>query len=261
MLYNLQDTDIPKEYRILHVKSGYRWHGNYKDCMISLFKWHNEILNIWSMIAMNITSFMLLLNLVNFLPLDPTPFYLLYISSFIHLPFSVGYHLFLPIEKVNEQWYKLDLSFIFISVSLIVFAMSYYVLPTIYILFLLTIVSIFSLTCIYNITISPRCCKKGTNAKYVSIITSFMFVPIVYQICIEYPNHYEILGISSCILFSLICGVISYTNPLIQKKLNMSSMDIAHTVMHVMVLVAHIFEYIFILHVLQYNTIQHRSFQ
>ncbi|PNH01565.1 hypothetical protein TSOC_012546 [Tetrabaena socialis] len=58
------------------------------------------------------------------------PFIMLWFSAVVHMPFSVGYHLFLPISPATyNRWRKLDLAFIFVASAFLTFALDYFVLP------------------------------------------------------------------------------------------------------------------------------------
>ena len=58
------------------------------------------------------------------------PFIALCFSALIHLPFTVGYHLFLCMSpEVCNTWRKLDIAFIFVSACFLTFALGFFVLP------------------------------------------------------------------------------------------------------------------------------------
>ena len=112
-------SDAPVWSHIPYVKSNYRPVSTYKECIQSLFQWHNETSNVWTMILINFASLLTCVYII--LVLKPPvywPFILLYTSSLVHLPFTVGYHLFIPVSQdVCIFWYKLDFSFIFVGTT------------------------------------------------------------------------------------------------------------------------------------------------
>ena len=103
LIYNLTKNEIPLFLKEEYIYTGYRLNGNYYTCLLSLFKIHNETMNAWTMIIGSIISSYYLyyyLNLFQFTNfLDKMPFYCLWLSSILHMPLSVGNHLFLCIDK------------------------------------------------------------------------------------------------------------------------------------------------------------------
>lgn len=246
MNYNLHVKDVPKWNIIPYVKYGYRSKGNYRQCLYSLFGWHNETLNVWSMILVNIFSLFCLIYVLIFIkPKQFWPFLLLYVSSLVHLPFSIGYHLFIPMSKdINTKWYKLDLSFIFIGITCLILSMCYFVLPIQYTILTITISIGITLYSFYHIWYEcVEKCSKKKNAILVSIITSLLFIPIVFQL-ISNPRDYITLILAIGIVSSLVFGAICYSTSFFNKFT--PSFNSSHTLMHIMVLIAHILEYIFV---------------
>ena len=242
MIYNLHASEVPTWNLIPHVKTGYRSSGEkYRTYLHSLFKWHNETTNVWSMIMVNIVSLVCLLYVC--IVLKPTvilPFVLLYLSSLIHLPFSVGYHLFMPMSKsVNTLWYKLDFCFILVGISLLIFAMCFFALPMFYTLCvcgLALLITIIAWTYVWS---CHQKCSKKTNAILVSFITALLLIPLVYQTR-ELASLALTLGIVVCLLFGAYCYKTSFLN------MYTPSFNSSHTTMHIMVLIAHVLEYMFV---------------
>lgn len=131
MKYGLKANDVPHCMRWDYIETGYRLGGDYKQCLASLFKWHNQTLNAWTMI---ITSIVLMSAIVwVFAKYHPTPqqalpFIALFVGILIHMPLSVMFHICHPISlKVHEYWREMDTKFIFIGSVLVTLATSWFV--------------------------------------------------------------------------------------------------------------------------------------
>ena len=121
--------DIPEWLRFDYINTGYRYEENatYKTYIPTLFTLHNEAINIWTMLIANNISLILFIYSIIVLPftwLTFTAFLAVYLTSLIHLPFSVAYHLFLPISpETYNTLRKYDIFFIFISSIFLTYAL------------------------------------------------------------------------------------------------------------------------------------------
>eukprot|EP00959_Pyramimonas_sp_CCMP1952_P322888 6756592-Pyramimonas_sp.AAC.1 len=72
----------------------------------------------------------LIYTLVSHPGVDWVPFVLLTVSAWVHVPFSVLHHLFIPIGwETNLKWIKLDVQFIFVSSCFLTVSLAYFVFP------------------------------------------------------------------------------------------------------------------------------------
>ena len=137
MRYGLTYEESPDWQRYANVLTGYRAGGNYWQATASLFRWHTETLNAWSMIAISATRIGCF---VHYLldtraarddePSDTWIFTILLMSSLLHLPFTVGFHLFMPISaETCHLWRRLDVVAIFYTTAMVTFCSAWYTFP------------------------------------------------------------------------------------------------------------------------------------
>lgn len=86
------------------------------DNIKSIFKWHNETINIWTTIAsIAIGTYNLVYYLNHPCTINIIPFLAIWIGQILHHPFSIAYHLFLSHSKeLCSLTRRLDISMIFI---------------------------------------------------------------------------------------------------------------------------------------------------
>eukprot|EP00775_Hariotina_reticulata_P014399 gene14399-14505_t len=112
-------------------EKGYRAGGDYKRCTQALFELHTETFNAWTMIVGGLVSCLLLGSVAasTQAPLQAlVPFLALTSAVLIHMPFSVGFHLFRGINAdVYNLWRRLDQVFIFLVSILLAFGLSWHV--------------------------------------------------------------------------------------------------------------------------------------
>lgn len=183
----LKDTDIPEWLSFPLMKVGYRKGGSYESCLRSLFMWHNETINAWTMIAISVFS--LVFNVYCFVELSPKkddimPFVAMFLSVFVHIPFSVGYHLFMPIsQQVYNKWRKLDIMFIFVASCFLTYSLCYFIMPT-WITWLITGVAVIVS---FSAIIKTRQLAPGqpmnrkTHTMFIATIVFVYYIPILYQ--------------------------------------------------------------------------------
>ena len=110
-MYRIVKRDeAPPHVTYPHVLTGYRIGGDYKRCLRSLFEWHAETVNAWSMIVASLVN-VALLAYVGY----SGPATLICLSVVLQTPVSVGFHLFRGMNESSYQlWRKLDQSFIYL---------------------------------------------------------------------------------------------------------------------------------------------------
>ena len=115
-----------------HVLGSYRSGGSYTDNLWSLFQLHTETINCWTMIIASALS-VACTTFLSITTLNPSavPVFVAFTSTTVlHLPFSVGYHLFTSMRRqVFNKWRKYDVIAIFNVSVILAFSLSYFVLP------------------------------------------------------------------------------------------------------------------------------------
>ena len=177
----------PDYVRYPYVVRGYRCGGTYARCLRSLFELHTETGNSWTMIATFAISLGLLTSTLQ--AERPTPnhavaFYAITFSVLLHLPFTVGFHLFRGINAtVYNFWRRLDQMFIFIASIFLCFALDYFVFPS----------WGTSINCSISVLIAIRACTQLWRLKpdfrrnryrmvlYVSMTVWCYWCPMIYQ--------------------------------------------------------------------------------
>jgi adiponectin receptor len=97
---------------------------------MSLFQYHTETVNAWTMILTTVASVCATAVISCLEPDASFVFAVFTLSAVLHMPFSVGFHLFTPISiSVFNLWRKMDVCAIFIVSILLTFSLAYYVLP------------------------------------------------------------------------------------------------------------------------------------
>lgn len=116
MLYNLRDDEVPEWLRSPYLTSGYRYGGTLKECYLGLFRWHNETLNAWTMLASLFTGSFLMMYYLSSGDIkgwNKVPFLTHWLCQAIHHPFSINYHLVIAHSKeVAYRARKYDMSLI-----------------------------------------------------------------------------------------------------------------------------------------------------
>ena len=235
------------------IVSGYRKDiKNYREAFGTLFKIHNETANIWTMIMSFMLASSLFVYIVSFQKehVNIVPFVLFYCANVIHLPFSLGYHLFLPISnEIKVYWRNLDITFIFISGTLFACALGYCVLKRILLLILFS--TCFNVSCFAIYTIRK---KKNYDrvlvCKLVGIIVICYMFPMFYHAFTRYDFYSFNLGFTTCIVMGI--SAIVYADCIPEKyAYPPGKYDIignSHNIMHLGLMIAYVIEYMFIYH-------------
>ena len=253
---NLTDKDIPEWLRFPYLTTGYREGGSYKSCFKSIFALHNESVNAWLMILASIFSISALIYIMfknNLTYVQQIPFYLLTASALIHLPFSVGYHLFLPISPlIYNKWRRLDISFIFISSCLLTPALCFFVMPY-WATFLVTSIAVI-VTIIAILRISRFKAGESLQRKqyilFIGIIVCIYYFPIAFKAVKDILHRKFTVAIASAIIIPvvLLLGSFVYSKawPESAYPVTFDLFGSSHQIAHIAILVAHIMEFFFI---------------
>jgi adiponectin receptor len=140
MAYGLRSSDVPRWLRFDGIHTGYRYGGTYYNALLSLFVLHNECINAWTMLlglVFSSCAFWFVVGTIQTSKTEQhvretplTAFAAFHASACLHVPFSVGYHLLMPLSKrVYNVWRKLDIMFIFIASVPLTYALSFFVFP------------------------------------------------------------------------------------------------------------------------------------
>lgn len=256
LTYQLRAEQVPRWLRFESLQTGYRYGGTYKQCLLSLFVLHNECLNAWTMIAASVFStcaFVYAIVGLRVTGLHVLPFLFFYLSALLHLPFSVGYHLFLPISpSVYNKWRKLDVSFIFVGSVLLVCAFGWFVMPLWAVMTSTALAVMIAALGIYRLNTleDGQALERSGHAVCIASIVLVYFFPLVYQAYKDVANL-EIttaVGCATGVFLSLLLGGTVYANNF-PERYYPETFDLvgsSHQLMHVGITIAHALEYIFL---------------
>ena len=231
--------------RFPHIHNGYRDNYTYISCLWSLFQWHNETLNIWTMICSLCLGAHLYIYYLNFSEnrLALTAFFL---GQLIHNPVSICYHLFMPVSHVLLR--KLDrAAIVFMNICAtwaVLYAMfnEYANVITV----ILSVISIRLLAKTWNIRTSDRITLLDP------ILTSALgyYIPVtVYSFM--YSKHWVIKAAAPLMYLSHGLGATVYVKHWPQKWWP-GSFDYgfhSHVLMHILVFACYNFGYVYLANV------------
>ena len=242
---------VSKNYR---SSKAYTTHAR---CLASLFEWHTETLNAWTMavgalVALCCLTYVLSEQILQ--PLDQMVFILFFLSVTLHTPLSVGYHVFMPISAVTDlYWRRLDTGGVLFVSVLLSFTLSYYVFPLNVVLALTSVSFLFFLFGLLELcTWKPR---EPSPRGYLSTLISCGVVvylsPMVWQTVVDIANARLTVALLSFGAFvSLGTGVTMFSLAIPQRWYpeELSTIGTAHHYMHLTLISANVCEFIFILH-------------
>ena len=254
--YGLRSEEVPPWLRFPHLTTNYRFGGTYWTCLLSLFAWHSETVNTWTMLLANIFS---LTALVYVMVVEkPTgiaklPFYMFWFSAIVHMPFSVGYHMFMPISAVvYNKWRRLDISFIFVASCPLTFALCYFIMPLAATLSVTgAAITVTTLALFRNFSLKQgEVLNRSTNAIFITSIVIVYFSPIVYLSVVDtIAGKFTVAQITLIVVFlSLFIGGYMYAK-CIPECYSHGTFDLvgrSHQIMHILVMTAHVSEFFFV---------------
>lgn len=116
----VNSVEIPEDktyMRAQYIHRGYFIATSYRSGLRGLFQWHNQTLNAWTMILDVILTLGCYMLYLPHIGLDRAPLLVL-AAMILHLPFSVGCHMFHSIsERHYRLWMRLDVTFIFVAAT------------------------------------------------------------------------------------------------------------------------------------------------
>lgn len=177
------------------------------------------------------------------------PFFMFLLSAMVHLPFSLGYHLFMPINKsVFETWRRLDLTFIFIASCPLTLALCYYAVPWPVTCILTGIMCLVS--CIF--VLFKKNIKQSTNALFITIAVACYTFPMIASAFLGKTSFwYPIATLGSLLVSGLL-----YTNCWPERFFTPGTLDLfgrSHHFVHILIGLAHVIEFIFIKDAMNYK--------
>jgi adiponectin receptor len=260
----------PEEYRVgltkqqappyvtyPYVLKGYRTGGTYSRCLRALFEWHSETMNAWTMIVGALLSAALLA--AAWVRLQPTlatglPFLVLTTSVWLHMPFSVGFHLFRGMNPmVYNLWRRLDQVFIFQVSILLTFSLSFYVYSWRGIAANTLAAAMVAQTATVDIwSLSPTY-QRNRNHMVVfvgSIVLCYWF-PMVYQAVTDLCSGHgatPAVWLAAGTFTVLQLGGVIFAHGFPEKQFPgvFDTVGFSHQLMHVCAFLAHAMEYAFV---------------
>lgn len=241
-----------------NILSGYRnneVYSSYSVCVHSLFEFHTETGNVWTMILAIITSMTLYIYAEVSLRLnknDRAIFVCFMLSCVLHAPLSIGYHLFMPISPdINLTWRRLDTGGVFVVSVLLTFALGRPVLPT-PILFAVILSSTTTAALGVKEVLSWQS-DKVIERKYLSRLIScavlnYLFPTMYYVVRHLISNNsldFSCIAVLGMII-SLTSGCIIFDYGFPQNIYKGKSLITSHQIMHLSLVSAHLCEYAFI---------------
>ena len=238
------------------VLRGYRTGGSYKRCLQSLFEWHAETMNAWTMIVGAIISTCLLLWTWSSLELNFTtglPFIALTTSVWVHMPFSVAFHLCRGMNpQVYNLWRRLDQVFIFQVSILLTFGISYHVYTWKGIAantFAAFVVAQLATVDVWNLSPTYQRNRNHMVIFVGSIVMCYWF-PMLYQAVADFlQGHFtEAAALAAATFAVLQLGGVIFAAGFPEKYFPgvFDAIGYSHQLMHVCASLAHILEYRFL---------------
>lgn len=124
-----QNQEVPNYLKDEYITK-YVIGRNHQECIMNLFKLHNESVNAWTMIVSYISVLLIIIYIfirTQFNKLYSLVFLLHLMAHTIHTPFSVGYHTFGNINKEEFiKWRKYDIYTIFLRCIIMTFTLSFF---------------------------------------------------------------------------------------------------------------------------------------
>ena len=251
--FPVSSNEASEHSRYPYVMHHYRVGGTYWDNIKSLFQLHTESVNAWSMILASALS---VCGTVYMYVTHPSAFPIFAIftsSAVIHLPFSVGYHLFTSMDRSTfHKWRQYDVIAMMSVCVLLAYSLGYFVFPP-WLCYMNT-----GYTCVLVIKGVKQFAGLSdehdldplTHSKSLCMIVASYCVPLMYSLIRDlvhlemHLSTYCTAGISLGLLFS--GWAYSSRWP---QKLSPGRFDVwghSHQVMHIGILLCHLFEFMFI---------------
>jgi adiponectin receptor len=252
----LLHNDAPEWTTYPDVLTGYRpVGGTYLQLLGTLFTLHTEMLNAWTMILASLFSSLGLGFAVSqgVHGVDMVVFTMFWLSAIIHMPASVGYHLFMPMSlQVCNYWRRLDIMCIFAVSVPLCFCTSYYVFSlyvTCSLTFLASCVASWAISKVHKLQ-DGQALENSKHAMFIGTIVFLYYLPIAYQGLEDFLKDEYSVSILVATLLPLNLGFGAWAFavgfPQVYAPGRFDLVGHSHQVMHVTVVVAHVLEYLFV---------------
>lgn len=248
--YNVPVQHVPPYMITKHIVRGYRIGGTYKQCLQKFFTLHNEAINAWTMF---VSAFFVLFSSIWFLNTNnvnisnTVPFISYVLAYWIHLPFSVGYHTFMPISKtVHNLWRKMDVYGIFTRSVLMTFATSFFVFPiwgTCLSTFTSLIVAIWGMQTFSKMS-SNKPLNKLKQAIFVGVSVMCYYLPFCVSLLQNWNSFWIVCYMTLSILFGGVCYSFG-----IPERFSPGTFDLlfnSHIILHLGLICSSICEFLFL---------------
>lgn len=254
---NLACHEAPDHVLFPYILSGYRAGGTYWQCLCALFAWHTETMNAWTMIFCGATSCLLLHRVVVREDVSigqAFPFACITFAVVLHMPFSVGFHLFRGMNPtVYNLWRRLDQAFIFIACVPLCLGLCYCVFSawaTLVNVLVTTVVAIVGCREVWRLKPDFRR-RKSSMVLFVGSGVLCSWFPMLYVGARDLAMQRLSLSAAAAagVIISLGFGSYAYASS-VPEKFAPGKFDFffsSHQIMHWTVLIARICEYAFVL--------------
>lgn len=236
-----RDEQVAEYVRIPYIKTGYRKGGSVMD----LFRWHNETMNMWSLLVIPVISIFI----YSMYGWGEPVLFLLPLHGILHVPFSVGNHLFRELDFVTHtRWRMLDLLATHVSSFILCVAFGYYFYSRFVYSVVLCLEFIICSYLVWLERVHYGCVKRGEEVEWnrgmktllVGIEVFVYLLPLLYR-------GYTVVPLS------LIVGGITYGMGIPERyyPYRFDYVFNGNHIMHIMLLVAHVGEYSYMLDIIQ----------
>ena len=254
--FPVKAADAPAYMQYPNVTGSYRVGGNYWDAIKSLFQAHTETINAWSMIIGNMMSVILTVYVccVHVKAFAVPVFIVFALSPLIHLPFSLGFHLFMPIGiDVFSEWRKLDVTAIFACSVLLTFSLSCFVLPWWGTLLITMVTAAVAGAAVRNFgAISDDyILDHAKHSVLVSTVVICYWFPMAFALVRDaLDNSFTLssamtVGVVTMMTAAAYCFSVGFPEILAPGLFDV--LGHSHQLMHLAIIIAHFFEFVFIL--------------
>ena len=256
--YNVTSDKAPSYMITRNIVKGYRVGGDYIQCLNSLFTMHNETFNAWTMVVLSLFTYLGSWWIINNYQLtwdEQLVFIVFSLANIIQMPFSVGYHTFLPISsQVFNLWRKMDVCCIFIRSIMLSFVFSYFVFSLIGSIINVVICMMVAVWGIYYVLRFPKefSMNKIQQSLFVGVSVMCYIVPVMFAGIYDiYMFHSFTLIVQSTFIMLIItvfgsaCYAFGFPD-----RLSPGTFDIyfnSHTCMHLSLIFSAFFEFMFLL--------------
>lgn len=251
--FPVSDSETPSYAVYPFIKGPYRSGGGYVDNIKSLFQMHTETVNAWSMIIASIGSLYASLVMNNMI------LYIFTSSALLHLPFSVGYHLFMSMdEKTFNLWRRLDIIFIYNGGVLLTYSLGYYVFPFgVCLINTLLSIGVATFGSIKAWRVSPEHTFDGnTQVAFIGMIVACYLTPMYYAAIRDLASLVLSMSVISSIAVTGVLGFGGWAySTFWPQRAAPDKFNVwfhSHQIMHICIIICHVLEYLFILENMSY---------